>query len=74
MVIIRGTLLDANGVARFTMSLVLNNGEIHHFYPLSDGVHYSHTSYYRGRYQDAVASELQRPNAEIAGVWEPQPR
>ena len=74
MVIIRSTLRDADGVARFTMSMVMGNGEIHHFYPLSDGVHYSHTSYYCGRYRDAVASELQRPNAEIVGEWEPQPR
>lgn len=47
------------------MSVVLDNGDTHLFFPFPDGVHHSFTRRFRGQYEDAVANELRRPHAEI---------
>ena len=49
------------------MSLVLDNGDIHHFFALHDGVHHASTPRFRGRYDAAVRWELRRPNAHVVG-------
>ena len=69
VIIIRSSLVDASGVPHYTMSLVMDNGDTHHFFPLNDGVHYSYTLRYRGNYDEAVAHELHRPHAEIVRQW-----
>jgi hypothetical protein len=50
------------------MSLVLDSGEIHHFFALHDGVHHSWTGRFRGRFDDALRYELRRPHAEIVDL------
>lgn len=71
MVIIEAHLsaMGAHGTnapaGRRSMSLVLDNGDIHHFFSLSDGVHYSSTRRFRGRYRAAVSRELARPHAMV---------
>ncbi len=69
MVVIRSTLVDGGGVTRDTMAVVMDSGDVHYFFPLPDGVHYSYTLRYRGRYDEAVASELERANAEVIRAW-----
>ena len=50
---------------RVSMSIVLDNGDIHHFFALSDGVHHSSTHRFRGSASAAVHRELSRPCAEV---------
>ncbi len=74
MVLVRAKLCDGRGSGRTSMSLIMENGEIHHFFALHDGVHHSTTGRFRGRFDDAVAYELRRPNAEVVnhelvGLW-----
>lgn len=69
MLVIRWTHRGEDGTARAGVSLVLDNGDVHHFFALSDGVHHSYTTRYRGRYDQAVAAELQRPGAHVTYRW-----
>jgi hypothetical protein len=65
MVIVRAKLGDIGGPGRSSMSVVLDSGEIHHFFALHDGVHHSWTARFKGDYDAALLYELRRPNAEI---------
>ena len=51
------------------MSLILENGDVHHFYSLAGGVHHSFTYDLRGRYEQAISRELARPSAQIVYQW-----
>ena len=51
------------------MSLVLENGDVHHFYSFVGGVHHSFTYDLRGRYEQAISRELARPGAQIVYQW-----
>ena len=55
------------GLASVSMSLVLDNGDIHHFFALHDGVHHSSTRKFRGNYRAAVCRELARPGSWLGG-------
>lgn len=66
-VLVTSLLETANGFARTTYSFVLPNGDIHHFYSLTDGVHHSYSRKYRGSFEQAISAELERPGARIAG-------
>jgi hypothetical protein len=65
MIVIRAPMASGDPHSRHSMSVVLDDGEIHHFYALSDGVHHSSTRRFRGRYDAAVNRELARPHAEV---------
>lgn len=70
MLIIRWLLQAPDGDGNLSgMSLVLENGDVHHFYSLSGGVHHSYNTDLRGRYQQAVSRELSRPGAQIVYQW-----
>ncbi len=66
-VLVTSLLETANGFAKTTYSFVLPNGDIHHFYSLTDGVHHSYSRKYRGSFERALGAELERPGARIAG-------
>jgi hypothetical protein len=51
------------------MSLVLENGDVHHFYAVDGSIHHTYNSELRGRYAQAVSRELARPKAEIVYEW-----
>ena len=53
-----------------TLSLVLDNGEIYHFFSLADGVAWSHTDRYLGRYAEAVRREMGRKKACVVAESE----
>ena len=65
MMIIRARVDTRKGFGRHSMSMVFDNGDIHHFFALHDGVHHSYTRQFRGRYPSAINRELTRPNAEV---------
>ncbi|MHB8577234.1 MAG: hypothetical protein ACYDCQ_18130 [Dehalococcoidia bacterium] len=68
MVIIQARLgghRSGHSGGRASMSIVLDNGDIHHFFALPDGVHHSKTHQYRGSYRAAVKRELARPGAVV---------
>lgn len=65
MVVVKAKMGHGPVRSRESMSLILDNGDIHHFFALHDGVHHSWTRRYRGRYDDALQSELRRPNAAV---------
>lgn len=66
-VLVTSLLETANGFAKTTYSFVLPNGDIHHFYSLTDGVHHSYSRKFRGSFERAINAELERPGAKIAG-------
>ena len=57
--------------SKLALSLVLDNGDIYHFYCLSQGIHWVRTSRYRGRYEEAVRRELGRSGAKVVAEEEP---
>jgi hypothetical protein len=65
MVVIEARMNAGRDASRLSMSIVLDNGDIHHFFSLHDGVHHSTTQRYRGRYEEAVACELSRRSARV---------
>jgi hypothetical protein len=65
MVVIQARMGGCEPSSRYSMSIVLDDGEIHHFFALADGVHHSSTRRFRGRYEAAINRELARPNAEV---------
>ena len=65
MIIIRARVHARQGFGRHSMSMVFDNGDIHHFFALQDGVHHSYTRRFRGHYQAAINRELTRHNAEV---------
>lgn len=65
MMLIRARMCNPRSNERYSMSIVLDDGEIHHFYALSDGVHYASTGRFHGQYDAAIRHELSRPDAEI---------
>ena len=54
----------------YTVSLVLDSGDIYHFFALSDGVHWAHSSQFKGNYLRAVKEEMKRANAKIVAIDE----
>jgi hypothetical protein len=67
VVIIEAILTASRGQGLKTSSILLPNGDVHHFFPLSDGVHHSFSRRFRGRFDEAMAFELSRPGATIVG-------
>ena len=65
MMIIRARVDTRKGFGPHSMSMVFDNGDIHHFFALHDGVHHSYTRQFRGRYRSAINRELTRPDAEV---------
>jgi len=65
MVVIQARMNNSRLNGRLSMSIVLDNGDIHHFFALNDGVHHSSTRRFRGSYGTAVESELARPGARV---------
>lgn len=63
--VVRFQLQAADGRQQTALSLILSNGDIHHFYCLSDGVHHSYNRRYRSNYAAALAAELSRPGASV---------
>jgi hypothetical protein len=51
------------------MSLILENGDVHHFYAAGGRVHHSYSTEFRGRYERAVSRELSRPGAQVVYQW-----
>lgn len=71
MLIVRW-LIEApeGGQARLSgMSLVVENGDVHHFYAVDGGIHHSYNTELRGRFEQALSRELSRPSAEIVYQW-----
>ncbi|MPZ22155.1 MAG: hypothetical protein GEU28_01105 [Dehalococcoidia bacterium] len=59
-----------DGGARLSgMSLVLENGDVHHFYAVHDGIHHSYNAELRGHYERALAREMSRPGARVVYQW-----
>ena len=54
----------------YTISLVLDSGDVYHLFALSDGVHWSHSSQFKGNYLRAVKEEMRRSNAKIIAIDE----
>ena len=71
MRIIRSTIFnEVESKEMFTIAVVLDTGDIFHMFSLSDGVHWSQSSEYRGRYEQAVEQEMRRTNATIVAIDE----
>lgn len=71
MRIIRSTIFnEIENKELFTLAVVIDSGDIFHIFCLSDGVHWSHSAEYRGRYEQAVEQEMRRTNATIVAINE----
>jgi hypothetical protein len=57
--------------SKLALSLVLDNGDIYHFYCQPQGVHWTSTSRYRGKYEEAVRRELRRSGARAVAEEKP---
>lgn len=51
------------------MSLILENGDVHHFYSVDGSLHHSYNTEMRGRYEHALNREMSRPGAQIIYQW-----
>ncbi|MEX2236281.1 MAG: hypothetical protein WEB00_01910 [Dehalococcoidia bacterium] len=60
---------DGGGARLSGMSLILENGDVHHFYAVDGDIHHSYNTELRGRYEHAVNREMARPGAEIVYQW-----
>jgi hypothetical protein len=70
LLIVRWLLQEPGGETNLScMSLVLENGDVHHFYSLAGSIHHSYNRELRGRYEHALSRELARPGAEIVYQW-----
>lgn len=71
MRIIKSTLFnDMENREMSVVSVVMDTGDIYHLFSLADGVHWSRSSEYRGRYETAVEQEMKSPNAQIIAIDE----
>jgi hypothetical protein len=70
LLIVRWLLNAPEGGAGLSgMSLILENGDVHHFYAAGGRVHHSYSTEFRGRYERAVSRELSRPGAQVVYQW-----
>ena len=70
MLIVRWLLQAPQGTTDLSgMSLILENGDVHHFYSAGGSIHHSYITELRGRYEQAVGRELSRPGAQIVYQW-----